>query len=114
MVIIYGLKNCDTTRKARRWLKERDCEHRFVDVRSDGIDKETVRAWIAEVGWEKLLNRRSTTWRQLGATQRDRLNTDKAVSLIVEYPALIKRPVLQHGRTLLIGFDSEEYANLLD
>ncbi len=112
-MILYGLKNCDTTRKASHWLTEHDCDFQFVDVREDGVDGNTLRRWLTDVGWEALLNRRSTTWRQLSETQRRNLNADKALELITEYPTLIKRPVLQHDGGLLVGFDADAYAAAL-
>ena len=112
-MILYGLKNCDTTRKARRWLTERDCSYEFVDVRDDGVDESTVRTWLAAVGWETLVNRRGTTWRQLNEAQRSDVDEAKALALIMQYPALIKRPVFQTGGDLLVGFDAEAYAATL-
>jgi len=114
MMIIHGLKNCDTTRRARRWLTEHDCEHRFVDLREDGVDVNTIRDWIAEAGWERLLNRRGTTWRQLSEEHRSDLTEDKALALLTQYPTLIKRPVLKHCRGLLVGFDAAVYAAALE
>ncbi len=112
MLTIYGLKNCDTTRKARRWLTSREHEHRFIDVRHDGIDAKTLRGWSAKIGWEKLLNRRGTTWRSLTDEQRSEVDERKAIALMASQPALIKRPVLENKGALLVGFDEREYTAL--
>lgn len=111
--VLYGIKNCDTVRKARRWLDEHSVEYRFHDFRTDGLDLDRLGAWAAELGWESLINRRGTTWRQLPEVQRTDLDESRALALMLEHPALIKRPVLDLGRQRRIGFDAERYASLL-
>lgn len=111
--VLYGIKNCDTVRKTRRWLDERGVEYRFHDFRADGLDPDRLRDWACELGWEALLNRRGTTWRQLPEEQRSNLDETRALMLMLAQPALIKRPVLDLGSQRLIGFDDKRYARLL-
>lgn len=113
MVTMYGIANCDTIRKARRWLDENGIEYRFHDYRKDGIDTAQLQAWSAEFGWEKLLNRRGTTWRKLSDAEREGLNRERAIALLLKYPAMIKRPLLDTGSQRLLGFAAEDYQKLL-
>ena len=96
MTILYGIKNCDTVRKARKWLEAQGIEYTFHDVRSDGLDKKDLSAWVKSVGWEVLLNRRGTTWRQLSDAEKESINEANAIQLKLAKPTLIKRPVLTH------------------
>lgn len=109
---LYGLKTCDSTRKARRWLEARGIDHTFVDVRDDGVSPATLRAWEKRCGWETLLNRRSTTWKSLDGTQREALDGQRALALLEQYPTLIKRPVLVQAAHLVVGFDAAQYERL--
>ena len=111
--VLYGIKNCDTVRKTRRWLDEHGVEYRFHDFRADGLDPDQLHAWASELGWEALLNRRGTTWRQLPEGQRSNLDEPRALALMLAQPALIKRPVLDLGTQRLIGFDDKCYTRLL-
>lgn len=110
---LYGIKNCDTVRKARRWLDEHEVEYRFHDFRADGLQPERLRAWADELGWETLLNRRGTTWRNLPDERKSGIDRELALELMHEQPALIKRPVLDLGTRRQVGFDAELYADLL-
>jgi Spx/MgsR family transcriptional regulator len=112
MIEIYGLKNCDTCRKARKWLEAEGLDHRFHDVRADGLDAATLQGWIAATGWETLLNRRGTTWRQLPDDRKANVDEAAAVALMLEFPALIKRPVFQSGGTVIVGFGQAEQSAL--
>jgi len=117
MLTIYGLKNCDTCRKARSWLKERGIDHEFHDVRADGITSADVQRWADTAGWEKLLNRRGTTWRGLSDTDKEAVDEAKAVSLMSENPALIKRPVFEQAGKVVVGFtadDQQDVSRLVD
>ena len=96
---LYGLKNCDTCRKAKRALDAAGVAYEFHDVREDGVTKAQVARWAKEVGWETLLNKSSTTWRQLPAGEKEDLSQARAVSLMSDHPTLIKRPVIEHGPT---------------
>ena len=111
MTTLYGIKNCDTVKKARRWLEANDIPYAFHDFRADGIDQTIIDAWLSSVSWEKLLNKRSTTWRQLTDLHKDNLDQSRAIKLILENPTLIKRPVIMTESTCLIGFDETVYAN---
>ncbi len=112
MIEMFGLKNCDTCRKARKWLAAEDLDHRFHDVRADGLDAATLQGWIDAVGWEVLLNRRGTTWRQLPDTQRADVDAASAAALMLEHPALIKRPVFRAGDQVLVGFGEAQQSAL--
>ena len=113
MVILYGIPNCDTIRKARRWLTEAGIEYHFHDYRKNPLEQTTLQQWAEELGWEALLNRRGTTWRQLDERQRANIDEEKAITLMQTQPALIKRPLLDTGKTRLLGFSSEQYHNEL-
>jgi len=112
MTTLYGIKNCDTVRKARRWLKEHDIDHRFHDVREDGINKTLLNTWIKALCWEQLLNRRGTTWRQLPADLREGIDRASATRVMLNQPAIIKRPVLEHDRQFYLGFSDARYAEI--
>lgn len=112
MITVYGLKACDTCRKALAWLKGEKIAHRFVDVRADGITKADVTRFAKAVGWEKLLNKASTTWRELDEGVKADLNEALAIALMVEHPTLIKRPVFDMGAKIVSGFRDAEKAAL--
>jgi len=112
MTVLYGIKNCDTVRKARKWLEAQNIEYTFHDVRSDGLDKKDLSAWVKAVGWEVLLNRRGTTWRQLPDADKEGINKSKAIQLMLAHPAMIKRPVLIHKKITHVGFKPAEYEAL--
>ncbi len=109
-MIMYGIKNCDTIKKARRWLETHNIDYQFHDVRSDGLDQATIEAWLQSVSWEKLLNKRATTWRQLDDPRKEQLDQSIAVELLLAHPTLIKRPVLVDGSTCIVGFKDADYA----
>ena len=108
MLTVYGLKNCDTCRKARSWLDGKKIEHDFRDVRADGLTKTDVQRWVKAKGWESVLNKRGTTWRGLADKDREGVTEARAVVLMVEHPALIKRPVFEQGGKVVIGFGAAE------
>lgn len=112
MVTVHGLKNCDTCRKALKWLEAEDIDHRFHDVRADGVDAATLAAWAEAVGWETLLNRRGTTWRNLPDGEREGVDEAKAVALMDAHPALIKRPVFETDGGVMVGFTEDVKAAL--
>jgi arsenate reductase len=111
-IIVYGLRNCDTCRKVLKALAAAGHEHAFIDVRADGVSGEQIGKWAAQVGWQRLLNRRGTTWRGLDAAATANLDEARAVALMAEHPALIKRPVFETGDRVLVGFDPEVHAVL--
>lgn len=109
MNTLYGIKNCDTVKKARKWLESQGIEYQFHDFRVDGLTAEIIEQWFKAVDWESLVNKRSTTWRQLDDAQKEDLNEQSAASLLLENPTLIKRPVLDNGISILVGFSEENY-----
>ena len=111
MPTIYGIKNCDTMKKAFAWLDSHGVSYEFHDYKAAGIDVAHLTAWSKQVGWEALLNTRGTTWRKLSPTQQAHLDEHKAVKLMSEHPSLIKRPVLEYGNALLVGFAAERYTD---
>lgn len=112
MITVYGLKNCDTCRKALGWLKAEGIAHRFHDVRADGITQSDIARFAKAVGWEKLLNKASTTWRELSDREKDDLTGPRALALMAAHPALIKRPVFEAGSKIVVGFREAEKAAL--
>lgn len=108
MITLYGIKNCDTCRKARKWLTAEGIAHQYHDFREDGLDAKDLRGWIAALGWETLLNTRGTTWRNLPRADRENLTPDKAAALMLANPTLIKRPVFDAGGKYLVGFSSAQ------
>lgn len=106
---LYGIRNCDTMKKAFTWLAGQGVPYTFHDYKSAGIDSARLQDWSGRVGWETLLNTRGTTWRKLSAAQQSNMNQQKALALMAEHPSLIKRPVLEHGTTVLVGFSPEHY-----
>lgn len=110
MMVLYGIKTCDTCKKALTWLEQNGIEHRFHDFRLDGLSEAQLKGFVERLGWEKLLNKSSTSWRQLSPEQQTDLDEAKAIRLMLETPTLIKRPVLDTGKDLLLGFKPEIYA----
>ena len=106
-IALYGIANCDTVRKARRSLDAAGVGYRFVDFRKDGLEEDRLRHWVEAVGWETLVNRRGTTWRQLPEDPREGLDAERAIPLMLEHPALIKRPVTEHQGSVRVGWNSD-------
>lgn len=109
-VTMYGIPNCDTIKRARQWLGEHAIDYTFHDYKKAGIDPDHLRRWSERVGWEALLNRAGTTFRKLPEADRADLDRDKAIALMVAQPPMIKRPVIERGDVLLVGFKAESYA----
>lgn len=112
MTVLYGIKNCDTVKKARQWLESQQIPYQFHDVRDDGLSLPQVSAWLQELGWETLVNKRSTTWKALDETTRASLDNDTAAGVVLANPTLIKRPLLDHAGRRHCGFKAAEYAQL--
>ena len=106
---IYGIKACDTMKKARAWLDDHGVAYAFHDYKAAGIDRASLERWAGQVGWEVLLNRSGTTFRKLAEADKADLNQDKAIALMLEQPSMIKRPVLDAGGELLVGFKPDAY-----
>jgi Spx/MgsR family transcriptional regulator len=113
MVTINGIKNCDTMRKARSWLADHDVPYQFRDYRAEPPTEAELGAWADRLGWEALLNRSGTTFRKLPDAEKADLDRAKAIALMIANPAMIKRPLLDTGDTLKLGFRPEDYAALL-
>lgn len=113
-VRLYGIKACDTMKKARTWLDSRGIAYAFHDYKSAGIDRARLEAWCDEHGWDKVLNRAGTTFRKLDETQKQDLDQSRAIDLMLAQPSIIKRPVLDLGERTLVGFSPERYAAALD
>lgn len=111
-ITIYGIKSCDTMKKARTWLDEHGVAYAFHDYKAEGIDKASLERWAGQVGWETLLNRAGTTFRKLPDAARENLNERKAIALMLEQPSMIKRPVLDVGGKVTVGFKPDTYAKL--
>ena len=112
-VTIYGIKNCDTMKKARTWLDKAGVAYEFHDYKAAGIDKASLEAWAGKVGWDVLLNKSGTTFRKLSEADRATINEKKAIALMIDQPSMIKRPVLDIGGKLLVGFKPAEYEKAL-
>jgi arsenate reductase len=108
-VTLYGIKNCDTMKKARAWLDAHKVAYDFHDYKTHGMDQRDLERWAKEVGWERLLNRAGTTFRKLPEEERENVNEKKALALMLAQPSMIKRPVLERGGTLIVGFTPEIY-----
>jgi arsenate reductase len=113
-IAIYGIKNCDTMKKARAWLDKNGVAYAFHDYKVSGIDRKKLEAWAKKAGWETLLNRAGTTFRKLPEQDREGITEKKAIALMLEQPSMIKRPVLElPGGKLLVGFKPEEYGKAI-
>jgi len=113
MITLYGIKNCDTVKKARKWLEQNSVEYTFHDFREDGMDSVPLSDWLGEFGWEQVLNRRSTSWRALSDAQKSGMDNNSAAALAGETPTLIKRPVMTKGDRTLFGFKADHYADFV-
>lgn len=111
-ITLYGISNCDTVKKARRWLDQRQLTYSFHDFRKDGLTPALVKTWLNQHDMETVLNKRGRTWRDLSDTEKQVNTTAQVITLCCKYPALIKRPVLVSGKHILIGFDTKQYADL--
>lgn len=114
MLTVYGIRNCDTMRNARRWLDEHGIQYAFHDYKKLGIDETTLRTWIGRVGWESLLNRRGMMWRKVPEENRQAMNKETAIRLMRDTPSVIRRPVLVDGPRVHVGFSADAYGKLFD
>ncbi len=111
---LYGIANCDTIKKAKKWLESYDVEYQFHDFRKNGTERTLIEKFCAELGWENVLNKRGTTYRQLSDQQKESINDTTVADLLVEYPAMIKRPVLSTGGKLYLGFKADHYSVIFE
>jgi len=112
-ITIYGIKNCDTMKKARTWLDQHKVAYDFHDYKTAGIDKPVLEGWAKKVGWEVLLNKSGTTFKKLPDAKKEKLDDKKAIALMLDQPSMIKRPVLEAKRKLIVGFKPETYDQAL-
>ncbi len=113
MIKLYGIKNCDTIKRARHWLDQNGIDYRFHDYRTDGLTPALFDELESGLGWDAMLNRRSTSWRQLSESDRQNLEREKAKNLMLSHPTLIKRPILEADKQLIVGFSTDLYQNIL-
>ncbi|WP_336368053.1 ArsC family reductase [Marinobacter sp. C2H3] len=106
---LYGIKNCDTVKKARKWLDENGIAYEFHDFKKDGLPEGTLTGWEQALGWETLVNRRGTTWRKLPEEVRDNMTADTAHTVMLDNPSIIKRPVVEHNDTVFVGFSADDW-----
>lgn len=109
-VALYGIKNCDTVKKARAWLEQQGIAYAFHDYKLRGIDRVTLERWAGEAGWERIINRSGTTFRKLPDELKDGIDEARAIELMIDQPSMIKRPVLDRDGALIVGFSPETYA----
>ncbi|PJG84600.1 ArsC family reductase [Conservatibacter flavescens] len=113
MITVYGIKNCDTVKKALKWLTDHNIEHKLHDYRVEGLSQTWLQQAEAQFGWENLVNKRSTTWRNLDDQVKENLSKSTALSVLFEQPTLIKRPIILQDNIALIGFNEKEYTENL-
>jgi len=112
MTTLFGIKNCDTVKKARHWLNEQEIDYDFHDLRADGLTIDQIEQWIDSVGWEIVLNRRGTTWRKLDLSVQQSTTCENVAALLLVNPAMIKRPILDHNGIITIGFKPDHYQSI--
>ncbi len=110
-MIVYGIKSCDSVKKAATWLKEKDIKFEFHDYKAEGISEAKLKSWSKQVGWERLLNKKSTTWRDLGEAAQQKVTNEKAaIAVMKEKTSIIKRPLIEmNDQVMTVGFNEEEY-----
>ena len=113
MIIMYGINNCDTIKKARKFLQTHHIDYQFHDFRKDGLNPIQLRAWMKELGWEKVINKRSTTWRNLPDETKENMNETLALVVAEDQPSIIKRPVLELPDKVMVGFSEKTYEEAL-
>lgn len=113
MTTIYGIKNCDTMKKAFAWLEQQGVDYRFHDYKKEGVPEAPLRQWIDMLGWETVINRRGTTWRKLDQAVRDNMDAQQAVAVAMDNPSIIKRPILQCGDTPVAGFNADHWKKMI-
>jgi Spx/MgsR family transcriptional regulator len=112
--MVYGIKNCDAVKKARKWLDEHHAQYRFHDFREDGMAQVPLAQWLDTFGWQQVLNQRSTSWRQLSEQQKDQMDNARALSIAREIPTLIKRPVCVSRSGIRFGFSASAFSEMIE
>lgn len=113
MFVMYGIKNCDTIKKARKWLEENNVAYEFFDYKKEGVSAELADEFIKDLGWEDLINKRGTTWRALSEDIKNNIDANIAKQLMLDNPSIIKRPLLDTGTKKVLGFKAEDYQALI-
>lgn len=113
MIKLYGIPNCDTMKKARKWLETNNLKYEFHDYKKQGVPEKNLKLWVKTAGWEAVLNKRGTTWRKLDDETKNTIDEASSIQAMIDNPSTIKRPVLENGKMLLIGFKEDEYKTLL-
>jgi len=114
MLTIFGIKSCDTCRRARKYLEAHNIEFRFHDLREDGLDIQMLERWTQRIGWARLLNKQSLTWRKIPEVDRNGMTHDKALATMIENPTLVKRPVLEGDKFIAVGFSEKRFADFIN
>lgn len=114
MTTLYGIKNCDRVKKARRWLDDQSIDYVFQDVRDEPLKPSALKQWVNELGWEQIVNKRSTTWKGLSESVRTGMDADAAVATILDQPTLMKRPLLDTGDVRYTGFSAKQYEDIFN
>jgi arsenate reductase len=112
VLTLYGLPSCDTCRQARKWLDDKGIDYKFHDVRQEGLDSQLLERWSKRLGWEKLINKQSLTWRKVPQADRDNMTKNRAILTLIEHPTLLKRPVLESTTMLAVGFTEASYKEI--
>ena len=112
MLTLYGIGSCDSCRKARKWLDEMSIDYKYFDIRIDGLDIQMLERWCSRIDWQKLLNKRSLTWRKIPETDRGDLSKDKVLAMMMQHATLVKRPVLECDDFIALGFSPRNYASI--
>ena len=113
-MILYGISNCDTIKKAKNWLELNNIDYKFHDFRKQGLEPEIIQSWLTQIPWDKLLNKRSSTWRNLELEVQQSVNAENIIQLLVENPTLIKRPVLNVNGIINVGFNADTYQGIFN
>lgn len=114
MLTVYGIKSCDTCRKARKYLERHNIEFRFHDLRDDGLDIQMLERWTQRMGWERLLNKQSLTWRKIPEVDRHDMTRDKALAAMIDGPTLVKRPVIETDSFIAVGFSEKRFGDFIE
>lgn len=110
---LFGIKNCDTMKKAMKWLDDNGVAYHFHDYKKEGVPEHRLRQWLEALGWETVINKRGTTWRKLDDVVKESMNTEKAITVAMDNPSIIKRPILQNDTIITAGFNADEWTDTL-
>lgn len=114
MLTVYGIRSCDTCGRARKYLDAHNIEYRFHDLRDDGLDIQMLERWSQRIGWERLMNKQSLTWRKIPEVDRNDMTHDKALAAMIDGPTLVKRPVLEADNFIAVGFSEKRFGDFIE